>query len=207
MTEQQKPVRELTEIEKFQLEQVKELESTFVNLTGATRYSDSTFRRLGLPILTGLLDDTFNPLLWAEFIGSNYVPLEILTDDLRDVLFTLPPLLMPGPAIIARDNQQSLSDASTEIALQGEIIAENGGILINQLINSTAGAIDRAMYGMNFERARQTIATLNEVFEHYGIEGRIEYPEGLSEPDPASRPNAEQPKERERYAIDDGDAL
>ncbi|QXO09749.1 hypothetical protein pEaSNUABM38_00027 [Erwinia phage pEa_SNUABM_38] len=198
--------RELNEIEKFQLEEVKDLEKTFVDLTGATRYSDSTFRRLGLPILTGLLDDTFNPLLWAEFIGSNYVPLEILTDDLRSVLFTLPPLLMPGPAIIAQDNQQSLSDASTEIALQGAIIAENGGILINQLINGAAGAIDRAMYGINFERARQTITTLNEVFEHYGINGRIEYPEGLSEVSLEEKAAAA-PKERERYAIDDGDAL
>lgn len=205
----QQPKRELTEIEKYQLEQVIELEKSFDgNLMGPTRYTDSQFARIGLPMLTGLLDNTFNALHWAEYMGSNYVPLEILSDDLKSVIFTLPPLLMSGPAIVNTGDGPSLSDRSTEIALQGAIIAENGDILINQLINRATGAMEHSLYGMNFKRAAQTIKSINDIYEHYGVVGRIEYPEGLTEPDAvpeASTASAKQ--ENRRYDLDDGDAL
>lgn len=202
--------REMTDVERFQWEELKDLEKTMsgAELLGATRYTDSQFRRVGLPILSGLLDDTFNPLLWAEYIGSNYVPLEILTDDLREVIFTLPPLLMTGPAIVQNGETMSLSAQSIEIAQQGAIIAENGSMLINQLINNVGGVIDKKMYGMNFERARMTIKTINEMFEHYGLEGRIDYPQGLTPPTESQGGQpVKQKEERVRYDLNDGDDL
>ncbi len=198
------------ELRDFHLQRVTEWEEAMQgNLEGFTRYPDSHFRRIGLPILSGLLDNTFNPSDWREYIGSDLVGLQILDDlDYSKVLFELPPALQSGPALINSEEQPTLSQQSDMIGDQGQIIAENGVVLMHQLITGTLTQIDEIMYRRNFDRACVTITTLNKIFKHYGLEGQIPYPEGLQEAEPAAAVAKEEKQPQRRInAFDDGESL
>lgn len=197
------------ELREFHIQRVNEWEAEMEGkLTGFTRYPDSHFRRIGLPILTGLLDNTFNPADWREYIGSDFVGLQILDDlDYSKVLFELPPALQSGPALINNEETPTLSQQSDMIGDQGQIIAENGVVLMHELITGTLRKIDEVMYKRNFDRACQTLTTLNKIFKHYGVDGQIPFPEGLKEA--VAEPSAETKKQPQRRIndFDDGESL
>lgn len=195
----------------FHVQRVSEWEKEMEGkLEGFTRFPDSHFRRIGLPILTGLLDNTFNPAQWREYIGSDLVGLQILDDlDYTKVLFELPPSLQTGPALINSEEHATLSQQSDMIGDQGQIIAENGVVMMHNLINGTLSHIDQVMYARNHQRACETITTLNKIFKHYGVRGEIPFPEGLHEADKTVTGTVEEiPKTQRRInAFDDGESI
>lgn len=151
-------------------------------VNGATRFPDSMFRRQGLPILSGMLDGTFNEAAWIDFIGSAFVPLEVCADDDHSItLWSIPALFYTGRTLRQVDGQPSLSEESQNIALQAEIITSVGEQAMADMIKGTLDGIDAISYDENRARAIDTIKRLNYVFERYDVKGRIPFPEGLTE--------------------------
>ena len=167
----------------FHVERLLEMEATMEPvISGASRFPESQFRRQGLPLLTMMLDDTFDPQLWANYVGSMFVPLEVVADDNYDnVLFTFPPVMHTGHSLRQVEGQASLSEESSEIYNQTLIMASTGHRMMASLIKDTLGGIESIAHRENTVRAYNTINTLNFVFERYGVAGRVPMPEGLEE--------------------------
>jgi len=173
----------LTPEGQFHVERLLEMESEMKPaIAGASRFPEAHFRRQGLPILAMMLDDKFDPQLWANYVGSMFVPLEVVSDsDYDDVLFTFPPLLYTGQTLRQVEGQPSLSEESAEIYNQTLIMSSTGHSMMANLIKDTLGGIDDLSFRENTIRAYNTIKTLNFVFERYGLTGRVPMPEGLEE--------------------------
>lgn len=173
----------LTAEGRFHVERLLEMEEEMAPaINGASRFPESHFRRQGLPLLAMMLDDTFDPQLWAQYVGSMFVPLEVVSDnDYDDVLFTFPPVLYTGPSLRQVEGQASLSEESNEIYNQTLIMSSTGHSMMASLIKDTLGGIEDLSFRENTVRAYNTIKTLNFVFERYGLTGRVPMPEGLEE--------------------------
>lgn len=203
---------------------MEELEQQMLNeLTGNSFSRENHFRRNGLPILSGLLDDTFNEATWMNFVGSPHVAYDVYSEDGSEVLFTLPPLMYVGSSLIGSDDQPSLTEET------GQLIRQAGGAnllsdeAVGQLVYKTVQAIGDATYASAVIRAKNTIDTLNSIFRRYGVNGSIPYPDGLekayaeaiiAEPDsaPASlaSPSASSSAPvapAQSYSYDDGEDL
>lgn len=155
----------------------KQMEDTLV---GNSYSTESHFRRIGLPILSGLLDDSFNEKAWMEYTGSAHVALDIYSeDDNPRILFTLPPMLYIGPSLIIQPDEPSLTAETSQLMLQAGGANMLSDEAVGQLIVQTMDGIDSVTYGENVKRAKTTIDTANNIFEYYGVQGRIPYPEGL----------------------------
>ncbi|QXO09463.1 hypothetical protein pEaSNUABM11_00039 [Erwinia phage pEa_SNUABM_11] len=165
----------------FHVERLLDMEDDMKGiLNGSSRFTESNFRRQGLPILTMMLDDTFDPQMWANYVGSMFVGLEIVSDSNYDeILFTLPPAMYTGQSLRQVEGQPSLSEESAEIYNQTLIMASSGHQMMASLIKDTLGGIDTLAHRENSIRAYNTIQTINFVFERYGIQGRVPMPEGL----------------------------
>lgn len=164
----------------YRLRTMLELEKEMVTgLTGNSYSRESHFRRNALPVLSGLLDDTFNEDTWMQLVGSPHVAYDIYSDDGAELLFTLPPLMYVGSSLIGSDDQPSLTEET------GQLIRQAGGAnilsdeAVGQLVYKTVEAIGDATYSAAVVRAKHTIDTLNSIFQRYGINGSIPYPEGL----------------------------
>lgn len=157
-----------------------ELEQLMVeSLTGNSYSRESHFRRNALPILSGLLNNTFDEDVWMNLVGSPHVAYDVYSDDGKELLFTLPPLMYVGSSLIGSDDQPSLTEET------GQLIRQAGGAnllsdeAVGQLVYKTVQAIGEATYASAVIRAKNTIDTLNGIFRRYGLTGQIEYPEGL----------------------------
>lgn len=157
-----------------------ELEQLMVeSLTGNSYSRESHFRRNALPILSGLLNNTFDEDVWMNLVGSPHVAYDVYSDDGEELLFTLPPLMYVGSSLIGSDDQPSLTEET------GQLIRQAGGAnllsdeAVGQLVYKTVQAIGDATYASAVIRAKNTIDTLNGIFRRYGLTGQIEYPEGL----------------------------
>lgn len=194
-----------------------ELEKDMVEqLNGHSYSTESYFRRVGLPILSGLLDDTFNEPAWIDYVGSAHIPLDIIGDEDKQVIFTLPPLMYIGPSLINQDEVPSLTEETTQLIKQGggaNIMTDEA---VGQLIVQTINGIDQVAYKDNVVRAKHTIDTVNGIFDYYGLKGKLEYPEGLLSAynECSGQPDAEKAKEVEvakqpaqSYIFDDGEDL
>lgn len=194
-----------------------ELEKDMVEqLNGHSYSTESYFRRVGLPILSGLLDDTFNEPAWIDYVGSAHIPLDIIGDEDKQVIFTLPPLMYIGPSLINQDEVPSLTEETTQLIKQGggaNIMTDEA---VGQLIVQTINGIDQVAYKDNVVRAKLTIDTVNGIFDYYGLKGKLEYPEGLMAAynECSGQPDAEKAKEVEvakqpaqSYIFDDGEDL
>lgn len=173
----------LTPEKRFHVERLLEMEGDMESVIGgSSRFTESHFRRGGLPLLAMMLDDTFDPQLWANYVGSMFVPLEVVADNNHDeVLFTFPPVMHTGQSLRQVEGQPSLSEESAEIYNQTLIMASSGHQMMAGLIKDTLGGIDSLSHRENTVRAYNTITTINFVFERYGVAGRLPMPEGLEE--------------------------
>lgn len=145
------------------------------------RFQESTFRRQGLPILSGLIDDTFDQNSWTNFVGSAFVPVEVVSDDVTKVLFTIPALNYTGQTLMHVEGQPSLTDESMEIERYSQLMPTAGEKAKHDLIVNTLDGIDKVAYESNRRRAFQVITLLNNIFERYGLSGRIQYPQGMED--------------------------
>ena len=145
------------------------------------RFQESTFRRQGLPILSGLIDDTFDQNSWTNFVGSAFVPVQIVSDDLTQVLFTIPALNYTGQTLMHVEGQPSLTDESMEIERYSQLMPSAGEKAKHDLIVNTLDGIDKVAYETNRRRAYQVITLLNWIYERYGLTGRIQYPQGMED--------------------------
>jgi hypothetical protein len=166
---------------RFHVERLLDMEGDMKGiLNGNSRFPESNFRRQGLPLLTNMLDDTFDPQQWANYVGSMFVGLEVVSDsDHSEVLFTLPPVMHTGQSLRQVEGQPSLSEESSEIYNQTLIMASAGHQMMAGLIKDTLAGIDILSHRENSIRAYNTIQIINFVFERYGIQGRVPMPEGL----------------------------
>lgn len=173
----------LTPEGQFHVERLLDMENEMAPaIVGASRFTESNFRRQGLPLLAMMLDDKFDPQLWANYVGSMFVPLEVVSDsDYDDVLFTFPPVLYTGQSLRQVEGQASLSEESSEIYNQTLIMSSTGHSMMANLIKDTLGGIENLSFRENTIRAYNTVKTLNFVFERYGLTGRVPMPEGLEE--------------------------
>jgi len=176
-----KALAQLSPQQRYHVNLLLDMEGDMKNVVqGVTRYPESQFRRQGLPILSGLVDGTFDETLWGTYIGSMFVGLEVVSDDLKEVLFTLPPLLYTGPTLRQVEGQPSLSEESQEISNHGQLITQVGEEAMASLIKGTLDGIDQMMAQENANRAVNTINTINAIFERYNVHGRVPMPEGLT---------------------------
>lgn len=194
-----------------------ELEKDMVEqLNGHSYSTESHFRRVGLPILSGLLDESFNEAAWIDYVGSAHIPLDIIDDGDQHVIFTLPPLMYIGPSIINQDEVPSLTEETTQLLKQGGGANVMTDEAVGQLIVQTINGIDQVAYKDNVIRAKHTIDTVNGIFDYYGLKGKVAYPEGLLAAfnECAAEPEAEKVKEAEAvkqpvqsFVFDDGEDL
>ncbi|ANZ48331.1 hypothetical protein BIZ78_gp244 [Erwinia phage vB_EamM_Caitlin] len=151
------------------------------NLDPYARFQESTFRRQGLPILSGLIDDTFDQNSWTSFVGSPFVPVQIVSDDLTKVLFTIPALNYTGQTLMHVEGQPSLTDESMEIERYAQLMPTAGEKAKHDLIVNTLDGIDKVAYETNRRRAFNVIKLLNWIYERYGLKGRIAFPQGMED--------------------------
>ncbi|QVW55643.1 hypothetical protein pEaSNUABM9_00047 [Erwinia phage pEa_SNUABM_9] len=145
------------------------------------RFQESTFRRQGLPILSGLIDGTFDQNNWTNFVGSAFVPCQIVSDDVTKVLFTIPALNYTGETLLHVEGQPSLTDESMDIEQYSIQMPTAGEKAKHDLIVGTLDGIDKVMYETNRQRGFRVITLLNWIFERYGLTGRIAYPAGMED--------------------------
>ncbi|QVW28540.1 hypothetical protein pEaSNUABM8_00043 [Erwinia phage pEa_SNUABM_8] len=145
------------------------------------RFQESVFRRQGLPILSGLIDGTFDQTNWTNFVGSAFVPCQVVSDDVTKVLFTIPALNYTGETLLHVEGQQSLTDESMNIEQYSIQMPSAGEKAKHDLIVGTLDGIDKVMYETNRQRGYRVITLLNWIFTRYGLAGRIEYPQGMED--------------------------
>lgn len=147
-----------------------------------SRFTESMFRRQALPILSGLLDGTFDSNVWTDCIGSGMVSLQVVDDvDNSKLLFQVPALYYTGQTLLHVEGQASLTDESLEISNYAEIMPSVGIRAKHDLIVGTLDGIDKVSYEDNRRRGKRTIDLLNWIFERYGLAGRIPYPAGMED--------------------------
>jgi hypothetical protein len=202
----------------YRLKTMLSLEQDMVaQLNGHSYSTESHFRRVGLPILSGLLDDSFNEPAWIEYVGSAHIPLDIYSEEDKSVLFTLPPLMYIGPSLINQNEMPSLTEETTQLMLQGGGANVMTDEAVGQLIVQTVEGIDQAAYADNVIRAKHTIDTVNGIFDYYQVRGRVAYPEGLldafnvvskkSEGETLKDKETVAAKPAQSFAFDDGEEL
>jgi len=169
--------------EVYNLERALEVEKEILeNIDPMARFTESMFRRQALPILTGLLDDTFDHNQYINCVGSQFVPLQVVDDaDHSKVLFTIPALMYTGDTLMHVEGQQSLTDESLEIQSYAELIPSVGEQAKHDMIVGVLDGIEKLTYERNRRRAKATIDLLNGLFKRYNAHGQIPYPAGMED--------------------------
>lgn len=177
------PLSQMDEQMRFEYEKLKEIEQDLAaSQNVCSVFTEAQFRRQGLPLLSGMLDGTFNDEVWINYVGSAFVPLQIVDDvDNSKLLFTIPALLNTGRSLITVDGEPSLSDETEHIRRQVDIIASVGERRMYQMIDYTLAGIENMSLAENSVRAKYIIDLLNWIFRRYNVGGQLPYPEGLAE--------------------------
>lgn len=173
-------------------------------------FTESMFRSQALPILVGLIDDTFDEQKYIQCVGSPMVGLQVVSDrDTSKLLFTIPALYFSGASVLSNEAEPSLTEEAAQIDLQANIISSVGEQARAEFVLGVVDGIDEASYSVNYERARRVIQLLNTVFERYGVKGRLAYPEGLAEvaPHEVAPAKVEKKPEADFGSIDDDEFL
>lgn len=175
------PLDQLQGKMKFEFDKLRDFEKELIEgQYVCSTFTEAMFRRQGLPILSGMLDGTFNELAWENYVGNAFVPLQIVSDvDHSKLLFTIPPLMNTGRSLQHVEGQVSLTEETENIRLQADIISEVGEQQMHQMIDSTLSGIEELSYLENAVAAKYKIDLVNWIFRRYGLTGQIEYPEGL----------------------------
>ena len=172
----------------YELENIAELESGLAPLLApqTSRFLHSEFLRVGLPILSGLLDDTFNPQRWEEFVGNQYVSVEIVDDNSGDVLYVLPSLLKQAPTVINNDEwRESLTSEAQHYMAIRDISPIESSASIKRV---TEQSIERQNGSMEYgtpEESRAKYDVLNRIFKDSGL-SEIAIPDSLTDVKPSN---------------------
>ncbi|QVW55179.1 hypothetical protein pEaSNUABM29_00135 [Erwinia phage pEa_SNUABM_29] len=177
------PLSKMDDKMRFEYEKLKSFEADLIEgQYVCSTFTEAQFRRQGLPLLSGMLDGTFNDDTWIDYVGNAFVPLQIVDDmDNTRLLFTIPALLNTGRSLITVDGQASLSDETEHIRLQAEAIPSVGEKQMYQMIDYTLTGIADQSHAENSVRAKYIIDLLNWIFKRYKLDGRLPYPDGLEE--------------------------
>ncbi|EHV4350029.1 hypothetical protein K0L68_001557 [Salmonella enterica] len=177
------PLSQMNEQMRFEYNKLKEIEKDLAESQNVCSvFTEAQFRRQGLPLLSGMLDGTFNEETWTAYVGSPFVPLQIVDDaDNSKLLFTIPALLNTGRSLITVDGEPSLSDETEYIRRQVDVIATVGETQMYKMIDYTLTGIENMSLAENSVRAKYIIDLLNWIFRRYGVGGQLPYPEGLVE--------------------------
>ncbi|AFQ96753.1 hypothetical protein STRATTON_41 [Erwinia phage vB_EamM_Stratton] len=175
------PVDELHGKMKFEFDKLCDFEKELLGgQYVCSTFTEAMFRRQGLPLLSGMLDNTFNEVAWENYVGNAFVPLQIVSDlDHSQLLFTIPPLMNTGRSLQHIEGQVSLTEETENIRLQADIISEVGEQQMHQMIDSTLSGIEQLSYLENAVAAKYKIDLLNWIFRRYQLNGQLEYPDGL----------------------------
>ncbi len=175
-----------------------------------SRFVHSEFLRVGLPILSGMLDDSFNPIRWEEFVGNQYVGLEIIDDTTGDVLYKLPPLMRQAPTAINDDpNAETLTSESQHLFSIRDFNPNEASAQIMNVAEETMVRQNGSLEYGTLEEARETMNTLNAIFRDHNL-AELPMPEYLKDVK-AESPKAEtqesKPKVDTSYDLDEGEEL
>lgn len=175
------PVPELFGKMKFEFEKLMDIEAELAQgQYVCSTFTESMFRRQGLPLLSGMLDNTFDEAAWELFVGNAFVSLQVVSDvDHSKLLFTIPPMMNTGRSLQHYPGQVSLSEETDNIRLQADIISEVGEQQLHQMIASTLTGIEDMSYLENALKAKYVIDLVNWIYARYQVNGKLEYPEGL----------------------------
>lgn len=191
--------------DEYRMRMILELEQDLLKATtGNSTVREADFRRQGLALLSGLLDDTFNDKAWAEYVGSYHVGLDIYSTDEKTVLFTIPPLLRTGVSLVNVPGQQTLTEEASETyrTVGAGPLADEA---IGQLVINTVLNMNQLTAEEDRKQALDNIVNLNRIFEYYGVRGRIEIPKEAQVAAPAA--TTIQPVTQPRYDYDQGEDL
>lgn len=197
-----------------ELELVADLEEGLAELNApkVSRFTHSEFLRVGLPILSGMLDDTFNPLRWEEFVGNQYVGCQVIDDESGELVYDLPPLMRQAPTAIYDDpNRESLTSETQHLLA---IRDYNPNEVSAQILRIAEDTVSRQNGGLEYgtvEELRRTMETLNKIFRDNGL-NELPMPEYLKDvkatdgkvESPANEPK---PKVSTDYDLDEGEEL
>lgn len=162
-------------------EQSREFESV---INEVVRVPNSQFRRIGVPILTGLLDDTFNENQWLNYVGSQVMPVWVCEDDdPNEVIFRISPLLGALHVIMPTEDQPNITDEALALEKQLEIMPSETHRQRARFMEGVTSSIEEASAIYHENNDRKTIEVLNKIFEYYGVEGRITIPDSPSQSD------------------------
>ncbi|ANZ48056.1 hypothetical protein ASESINO_43 [Erwinia phage vB_EamM_Asesino] len=175
------PIDRLDGKMKFEYEKLVDYEQELLGGQNVcSTFTEAMFRRQGLPLLTGMLDGSFNDAAWESYVGNAFVPLQIVSDmDHSKLLFTIPPLMNTGRSLQHVEGQVSLTEETENIRLQADILSEVGEQQMHQMIDQTLEGIEQLSYLENAIAAKYKIDLINWVFRRYQVGGQLEYPEGL----------------------------
>lgn len=163
------------------LDQVQDMEKELANLEmGYSLFPITNFRNNGLPILEGLLDDTFNPTRWVDYVGHHHVGLKVANDALTEVVYDIPPLLGRLVSMLNDDpDEPSLNDESIRLGYIRDINPQGATA---QIYNNAVEGLERAhpTEEQDLQRsAAACYAVLNKIFKDHNL-GQLEVPEVLS---------------------------
>lgn len=194
--------------QKIKLEQVADAEAALSELTmGHTIYPLSQFVRQGLPILAGLLDDTFDARSWLEYVGHHHVGLRVVSDDLTTIVYDIPPMLGQQTSILNDDpNVPSLTDESVRLSYIRDMNPDGAAAhLYNTAVDQLEKANPSVLDEMK-QNAVKHIAILNRIFADYQL-GQIPLPDPLVDVEVVDEKPSETKPVQVNYDLDDGDDL
>tara|TARA_Y100001960_G_C14412963_1_gene699071 strand:+ start:109 stop:735 length:627 start_codon:yes stop_codon:yes gene_type:complete len=175
-----------------------------------SRFAHSEFLRVGLPILSGMLDDTFSPLRWEEFVGNQYVGVEIFDDTTYDILYTLPPLMRQAPtAINDNPNAETLTSESQHLFSIRDFNPNEASAQILNVAEETMVRQNGSLEYGTLEEARETMNVLNAIFRDNNL-GELPMPEYLKEVKveiSKVETQGNKPKVETSYDFDEGEEL
>lgn len=196
-----------------ELSLVAELEEGLAELNQPkiSRFTHSDFLRVGLPILSGMLDDTFNPMRWEEFVGNQYVGLHVIDDVTGELLYDIPPLMRQAPTAVYDDpNRESLTSETQHLLA---IRDYNPNEVSAQILRIAEDTVSRQNGGLEYgtvEDLRRTMETLNKIFSDNGL-GQLPMPEYLEDVKVSAETETvaakEKPKASVNYDLDEGEEL
>lgn len=197
-----------------ELNLVAELEDGLSELARpqVSRFTHSDFLRVGLPILSGMLDDTFNPMRWEEFVGNQYVGLEVIDDVTGELIYDIPPLMRQAPTAIYDDpNRESLTSETQHLLA---IRDYNPNEVSAQILRIAEDTVSRQNGGLEYgtvEELRRTMETLNQIFRDNNL-SELPMPDYLvdvkaSKPETDDVVKEEKEKVSVNYDLDEGEEL
>lgn len=170
--------KNLTEFQKYAWGKLsEEANEMMAVINETTRIRESDFRRRGVPILSGLLDETFDESQWLAFVGNQTMEVWVCQDtNPDDVILKIPPLLGSLHVVLPTEDQPSVSEEAMMMEQELQVMPSQSHEARLRFMTELTDTIEAQSARDLAIRDKLNIDAINRVFEYYGIAGRLHYP-------------------------------